>query len=240
MIVDEVLAVGDAEFQQKCLGKMGEVSKGEGRTILFVSHNMNAIKTLCKSGIYLKDGCIEYSGTSNSVIDHYLSDSRTTQECVPYTNPEGNETAYLKFATCINKKGAEEFIFSADDEITIRLNIIKKSKIRGIYGHLLIKSADESIIFETDTLEQPFNHLDTSETGEFDSVIIIPSRILRTGTYYVSLGLASSQENIFQIESLNSFLKFEVIAEKTQRDLKRMALTSTILKWENTLQKGQP
>src|SRR5687767_1640193 len=58
-IVDEVLAVGDADFQQKCLGKMGEVSKGEGRTILFVSHNMNSIATLCRTGILLSNGKVQ-------------------------------------------------------------------------------------------------------------------------------------------------------------------------------------
>src|SRR5690606_4460031 len=62
LIVDEVLAVGDAEFQKKCLGKMGDVTKGEGRTVLFVSHNMTAIKELCSSAIMLKNGLLNYKG----------------------------------------------------------------------------------------------------------------------------------------------------------------------------------
>jgi lipopolysaccharide transport system ATP-binding protein len=72
LIVDEVLAVGDAEFQKKCLGKMGEVSQGEGRTILFVSHNMAAVKTLCKSGIVLNQGMISYVGPSVNAVASYL------------------------------------------------------------------------------------------------------------------------------------------------------------------------
>ena len=72
LIVDEVLAVGDAEFQKKCLGKMGDVSKGEGRTVLFVSHNIGAVKTLCQSGIYLKDGILEYQGKIDDTISKYL------------------------------------------------------------------------------------------------------------------------------------------------------------------------
>jgi len=71
LIVDEVLAVGDAEFQKKCLGKMGDMSKGEGRTILFVSHNMDSIRTLCKKGILLKDGMINFKGTINDTISAY-------------------------------------------------------------------------------------------------------------------------------------------------------------------------
>ena len=71
LIVDEVLAVGDAEFQKKCLGKMGEVSKGEGRTILFVSHNISAVKQLCNRGIILLNGSIAYHGGALSAVDFY-------------------------------------------------------------------------------------------------------------------------------------------------------------------------
>lgn len=79
LIVDEVLAVGDAEFQRKCLGKMGDVSKGEGRTVLFVSHNMSAVSTLCTNGIYLKNGELINSGKINSVISAYQGDMETIE-----------------------------------------------------------------------------------------------------------------------------------------------------------------
>jgi lipopolysaccharide transport system ATP-binding protein len=72
LIVDEVLAVGDAEFQKKCLGKMNEVSQDEGRTILFVSHNMGAIKKLCNNGIFLNNGLISLAGDLDTVISKYL------------------------------------------------------------------------------------------------------------------------------------------------------------------------
>lgn len=73
LIVDEVLAVGDAEFQKKCLGKMNDVSKGEGRTVLFVSHNMAAVKSLCNSGIVLKNGALFFQGTAENAVANYLS-----------------------------------------------------------------------------------------------------------------------------------------------------------------------
>lgn len=76
LIVDEVLAVGDAEFQKKCLGKMGDVSKGEGRTVLFVSHNMAAVKTLCNNGILLKNGLVTYVGDVDSCVSRYLDNSK--------------------------------------------------------------------------------------------------------------------------------------------------------------------
>ena len=76
LIVDEVLAVGDAEFQKKCLGKMGDVSKGEGRTILFVSHNMDSIRTLCNQGMVLNNGSILFNGEVDAAINTYLRSSK--------------------------------------------------------------------------------------------------------------------------------------------------------------------
>lgn len=74
LIVDEVLAVGDADFQKKCLGKMGDVSRGEGRTVLFVSHNMASIMNLCDKGILLKDGAIQAKGKIEEITNKYLED----------------------------------------------------------------------------------------------------------------------------------------------------------------------
>src|SRR6201996_5581995 len=73
LIVDEVLAVGDAEFQKKCLGKMGEVSKGEGRTVLFVSHNMTSIISLCNNAILLSNGTLQMMDTTERVVQRYTS-----------------------------------------------------------------------------------------------------------------------------------------------------------------------
>ena len=72
LVVDEVLAVGDAEFQKKALGKMQEVSRGQGRTVIFVSHNMTAIHNLCQKGVVLKDGMMDFTGHVDDAIDHYL------------------------------------------------------------------------------------------------------------------------------------------------------------------------
>ncbi|MFI5162339.1 MAG: ABC transporter ATP-binding protein [Sphingobacteriales bacterium] len=76
LIVDEVLAVGDAEFQKKCIGKMGDVSKGEGRTILFVSHNMDSVRTLCNKGMVLNNGSILFNGEVDEAVNKYLRSSK--------------------------------------------------------------------------------------------------------------------------------------------------------------------
>ena len=72
LVVDEVLAVGDAEFQKKAIGKMQDVSKGQGRTVLFVSHNMAAVRSLCQKGVVLRDGMTDFIGTVDDAVNHYL------------------------------------------------------------------------------------------------------------------------------------------------------------------------
>ena len=80
LVVDEVLAVGDAEFQKKAIGKMQDVSSTEGRTVLFVSHNMASIQQLCRHGILLKNGMVEKMGDVGEVVDYYLGGMRTVND----------------------------------------------------------------------------------------------------------------------------------------------------------------
>ncbi len=102
LIVDEVLAVGDAEFQKKCLGKMKSVSDNEGRTVLFVSHNMTAVKSICQRGIMLKSGIQEYDGNAISAVDFYMqggSDMATFREWTTNDMP-GNDNIKIPRWRC--------------------------------------------------------------------------------------------------------------------------------------------
>jgi lipopolysaccharide transport system ATP-binding protein len=96
LVVDEVLAVGDMQFQRKCLGKMEEVSKQGGRTVLFVSHQMDAIETLTEHCIYLQNGCMKDYGNTADVIHHYLKDNQQISDVAVYTNRVGNGKARVK------------------------------------------------------------------------------------------------------------------------------------------------
>ena len=90
LIVDEVLAVGDVEFQKKCIGKMEDVSRNEGRTVIFVSHNMGVIKTLCNNGILLEKGVVTDSGSLDELIPKYLDSSKQLQN-IEYVHREGGK-----------------------------------------------------------------------------------------------------------------------------------------------------
>ncbi len=106
LVVDEVLAVGDAEFQKKAIGKMQDVSRGEGRTVLFVSHNMGAVKNLCKTGILMDQGQISFNGSIEETIVKYLNNSEKTNfadRFVGKTRPP----SYIKAIHFIDKNGTE-------------------------------------------------------------------------------------------------------------------------------------
>jgi lipopolysaccharide transport system ATP-binding protein len=116
LIVDEVLAVGDAEFQKKCLGKMGDISKGEGRTVLFVSHNMGAVRNLCNTGIYLQNGMINTVGSIGDVISAYQKSDLTFDE---YVSDHQDKAIYLKKARVTNSFN----VFHSNEDIAFDFQI---------------------------------------------------------------------------------------------------------------------
>jgi lipopolysaccharide transport system ATP-binding protein len=96
LVVDEVLAVGDAEFQKKAIGKMQEISKSEGRTVLFVSHNMAAVQALCTRGIVMQNGTIKFNGSTEEAIQSYLEDSSNAVDLEKFDNRLGNKQVFLE------------------------------------------------------------------------------------------------------------------------------------------------
>ena len=123
LIADEVLAVGDAEFQKKALGKMEELSIEEGRTVLLVSHNMVAVKNLCKMGIILKNGAIEYFSNMNNVIDKYIGDLelRSQLSISGIKNRSGNGSIRFTNIEFIDSKGIPRDTFEVGEEIIIKV-----------------------------------------------------------------------------------------------------------------------
>lgn len=231
LIVDEVLAVGDAEFQKKCLGKMGEVSGQEGRTILFVSHNLTAVKSLCPYSIHLKNGTIAEIGKTEQVVKHYLKITEAKARG-HYANYDADKPIFLRESFLKNKEGLSTEVFNADEDIFVELFLQKNTTANGAFLHLTLVNSDGIFIFDTDSIEQHSNGIDTLDTGLFLSKIKIPRRILTGGRYYLNLGIATNQFNSQQYENLDNFLAFEVVADTTHRDQFRRSLTSTILDWE--------
>ena len=153
MIVDEVLAVGDAEFQAKCLGKMNEASKKDGRTILFVSHNLASIKALCKKGIYMQNGMIQAAGDMNEVLTLYKRNSLGAFELDGFTNlanrinrcaSEGRFAGFLRFTSLkiLDKAHHVATAFNAGDEILFEIEYEAFEDVENLKISILIESAD--------------------------------------------------------------------------------------------------
>lgn len=127
LIVDEVLAVGDAQFQKKCLGKMEEVGK-EGRTVLFVSHQMAAIQNLCQRGIVLNKGSVNYIGTQLEAVSKYLSlDQASTESLISRTDRRGTQGMRIVSITFVDDAGREINSAVSGQELGIRLHFDRSS-----------------------------------------------------------------------------------------------------------------
>ncbi|GIZ07447.1 ABC transporter ATP-binding protein [Flavobacterium sp. UMI-01] len=125
LIIDEVLAVGDAEFQKKAIGKMQDISKGEGRTVLFVSHNMAAVKSLCTRGILLENGKVVFEGGISEAIDFYINQQNNFSFQNPVLKKINSDSKGPKILQCELKdlNGLNKSVFSAGDIISLHLII---------------------------------------------------------------------------------------------------------------------
>jgi len=123
LVVDEVLAVGDIQFQQKCMGKMGEVVSKQGRTILFVSHNISAIKSLCTKGLLLESGEMKYFGDINEAVTNYFKSNQTSEgEFVP-GRLSGDERVIVEGVTLENQFGVKTETFQIGDDLRVTLRL---------------------------------------------------------------------------------------------------------------------
>jgi len=148
LIVDEVLAVGDAEFQKKCLGKMNDVTKGEGRTILFVSHNMAAVKQLCTSGILLKNGQVVHRGDVNSVLENYIINELSPNSEFRYIE-DISKKAQIQKVRVYNNNTVETTEFGHNDDINLDITFINRSVKNGIRVNIAVLDKFENVIFIT-------------------------------------------------------------------------------------------
>ena len=138
LIIDEVLAVGDAEFQEKCLGRMQDVSKDDGRTIVFVSHDLSAVSRLCKQSLLVDKGCISYSGNSDEVISKYLNSEKKLQT---YLLSDSEKKIFFSKIESCDEKGDFKSEFNFEETINFNIDISIKESISK--ANVLIVVIDE-------------------------------------------------------------------------------------------------
>jgi len=186
LIIDEVLAVGDAEFQKKCLNKMEDVGN-EGRTVLFVSHNMAAITRLCRRGILMSAGSVIADGETHEIVSSYLTEGLGTmaaREWPDLAEAPGDDTVSLRSLRVINRQG--EVVEGADVRNPIGLEMtydVRES------GHVLMpyfRLSDEEGNIAFSSIDQDVQwHTEARTPGRYVSTAWVPGNLLNEGMVYV-------------------------------------------------------
>ncbi|MBZ4041954.1 ABC transporter ATP-binding protein [Flavobacterium hibisci] len=212
LVIDEVLAVGDAEFQKKAIGKMQHISKGEGRTVLFVSHNMAAVKSLCTRGIVMENGRIVCQGSIDEAIDVYFNDS-VKNASKKWNKNLAPKTDFLQLleAKVLNEKGEVVYNHSISDEIQIEFTyeILIENELF-THGFNLFNSHNIHILSSHDKFSSTLK--EAPKLGIHKKRIIIPRNLLAEGGY--SCSFAIMRYGPFHVEfHENDILGFNIIDE---------------------------
>ncbi|WP_143961603.1 ABC transporter ATP-binding protein [Litoribacter populi] len=199
LVVDEVLAVGDAEFQKKCIGKMNDISKGQGRTILFVSHNMGAIKALCSKAFILHKGKVNGLGASNDIIAQYLKINETK-----YNYQHSNGKINVKFFGIFNAETKEKSN-NIPHDVDFEIKIVFESNIDNDNAIIAILLKDSYGLKISTIHIKPF-HI---QSGENRIHIKIKGGYLVPNTFSWLLNIHDQYESIFKIDNIASFKIFD-------------------------------
>ncbi len=204
LIVDEVLAVGDAAFQRKCLGKMQSVSQSEGRTVLFVSHNLASIRQLCGSAILLSAGSVQAAGPCQRVLETYqhgLEGAPATS--VPAPGPDQLERAYTTHVEIETLDGASRLVVPVGQPWRVRVGLKVVTPQKAFVAAIGIKGADGlSVQTAWDTPRD-------LAPGDYEAVFTQDRVVLEAGTYLIRVGLSAAERTFQQFDAT----RLEIVSE---------------------------
>lgn len=214
LVVDEVLAVGDAEFQKKAIGKMKDVSQGGGRTVLFVSHNMGAVKSLCTKGLILKNGTVVYSSSASDAVDEYLriSSDIETVDLSNRTDRKGKQQIKATSVVFLDREDKSTAEAISGSYLKIRINFERNTIIN--YSRLFVGIAifdqyeNKIVSFLSDEMGSSFQMLEKRDYID----LVIPNLYLRSGEYNltIQLGYGTTREEDL-IDLIDNAAKLHVI-----------------------------
>ncbi|OAI42552.1 hypothetical protein AYO41_04045 [Verrucomicrobia bacterium SCGC AG-212-E04] len=193
LVVDEVLAVGDVAFQKKCLGKMSEVSRTEGRTILFVSHNLNAVRLLCQRGALLENGSLVEVGTVNRVLDRYLQ-GMESETLLPVfeSPPELHERCHVSSARVETLDCRALPVFALGEPWRVRLGLHVASSQNDLVVAIGLSAADGTAVQSVWAPPRRF------APGNYEIVFTQNRAMLAVGSYTVTAGLSEQERSLQQ------------------------------------------
>ncbi len=201
LVVDEVLAVGDAEFQKKCLGKIGDVTKDEGRTVLFVSHNMSAIQNLCSKCLLLNYGEMLKFGQTQETLNHYVELAMS----VDLENHVYDNKYRLIRNVILKNKDLEEIkeIFMNDD-LLIQFEISFREKISNAEIGINVKNIYDEIFTHVTTLDKGIS-IDGEETQTKTVTVKLTNLNFTPGLYKIDIALVNGTDRYEFLENVTSF-----------------------------------
>ena len=210
MVVDEVLAVGDAEFQKKAIGKMQDVSKGEGRTVLFVSHNMASIRNLCKSGVVLKNGYIDHVGTADDCVDYYIGTNLADLFGYTEITPKHHVSSVIKEMEYLSVEMLNDFRNVSNEEpLRFKMKVKRNdSKITRCQFGVVIRNNSDAVVgaMYSRVVDLPKG----SELMEVE--IVFPGHQLARGRYSLNFNISYNDFNaeIRDLDVVWDVIRFEV------------------------------
>ena len=218
LIVDEVLAVGDVEFQKKCLGKMEDVSAKEGRTVLFVSHNMAAINSLCKSAIVLANGEVNFIGSVSDGVNNYLALQHVVKNKVYFNKStplrEGPKTfAKFLFVETINSKNETTGTFNMGEDIIIKIGIEFLKKAQDVEVMIYFKGFMDAYYGMFSSRVENFYDF---KLGVQDIIVRIPHNNFLPGEWSMSLWVNSNKQS--QDDLIDHAINFDILSDNNYTD----------------------
>jgi lipopolysaccharide transport system ATP-binding protein len=229
LLVDEVLAVGDAAFQKKCLGKMNDVAK-EGRTVLFVSHNMAAVNRLCSRGIWLQNGQVHGVGITTEIVGSYLAEGTNSAAQVFFERRPNVAVQYRSVCVTDSKGDVSQYILD-DQGFTIEMEIEAYETISDIYFGMILQNLEGINVLFADSRDVEHSLPSTLQSGRHRICLHFPA-VFAPGRYSIILGIATKHP-IGQLDYIEGACSFEIVKNSNmQRTALRPGIINLNLPWE--------
>jgi lipopolysaccharide transport system ATP-binding protein len=235
LIIDEVLAVGDADFQKKCLNKMENVGS-LGRTVLFVSHNMGAITDLCSRALWIDGGRLIEDGPAVDVVSKYLAQNAEGEgfwERARTDEPQPEKSAWLRRA-CVRAGNGDRAsgIVNYDEPATIEIEYEIKRPANLFRSYIMLRDAAGNLILSGLDSDGTGTAGQTRAPGIYTSTCVLPERTLRPGQYFVSIGIFGKPREVFEEELLDA-MRFQIPESGYAFNANpRKGIITPFLKWQ--------
>ncbi|MCW5214087.1 ABC transporter ATP-binding protein [Desulfobulbus sp. US5] len=232
LIIDEVLAVGDADFQKKCLGKMENIAS-HGRTVLFVSHNLNAVKRLCPSAVLLENGRVQMQGFSEQIMNRYLETRiHGKVSSRQYDRDENKEVVQIRSIKVTDGESVVRVVDLKDEvEICIEYEFYKDVSNVSVGLQITDNSVDEIILNLSDP-ELDLSRFELRKKGYYQAKVKIPANLLNTAIFFVKVGISHLDRTVYDLVDDVSFEVEDKVGILSFYGLQRKpGILSTQLPW---------